>query len=248
MNKLTEIFRNQLNKILNEIGVEDIGNNTFFIIPTTDKENYTTWDDIYRFWSTPTFKGIRLKFDDVINSLVKTEKNTIPLWIKVTYVYQKPVILEISQRFRKLKEVLERNPENTFAPFEVTERNDIDRIVNSERAEAIRILMHKRLLDNRTKIVVGDKIEVSELREVLSTLLNYYRFYPPNPSHQKQDDPNYSELVINQDYQTGEFSICRAENLEEEIESNLTKSEAIDLYLDRMITNEFCGIKIEHRA
>lgn len=248
MDNLIEVFRNKLNRILNEIGVENVENNSFLIITTTDKENYTTWDDYYRLWSTPTFKGIRLKFDDILDCLVKKEKNTIPLWIKVTYVYHKPVILEISQRFRKLKEVLERNPENTFAPFEITKRDDIDQIVNSERAEAIRILMHKRLLDNRIRNLIGDQIDISELKENLISHLNNYRFYPPNPSHQKQEDLNYSELVINQDYQTGEFSICKAENLEEEIESKLTKNLAIDLYLKRMITNEFCGIKIKHRA
>ncbi|WP_235299797.1 hypothetical protein [Portibacter marinus] len=246
MNRTQEIFSDKFQNALKKLGISNTESVSYIIIPTSEKENYTNWDDIFRFWSTPTFKGIRLNYNDVVCNLYKEHKNTIPLWIKVSYKREMPIVLEISQRFRKLKDVIERNPENSLAPFELEGRIEIDQIVNTERSEAIRILMFKRELDKRTKDILGDEISLEELKENLKEHLNNYRFYPANRKHQKIGDINYSSLIINQEYKTGKFSICNAENLEEEIKSELIKIEAIEFYIEHMIQDEFCGLKVKH--
>ncbi len=246
MNKTSEIFQEKLNGILIDLGVENIDSISFIIVPTIEEEHYTNWDDIFRFWSTPSFKGIKLKLNDVISNLVKEHKNTMPLWIKVTYRKDKPVVLEISQRFRRIKDIVDRNPNNLFAPFEVGNRYDIEQIVESERTEAIRILMYKRAIDERTKEIIGDEIHISELEDNFKSHLDIYRFYPANPKHQNVGDDYYSKFVINQDYKSGNFSICDAANLEHEINSKLSKKEAIEYYVKHMIKHEIFGIKIKH--
>lgn len=248
MNRTGDIFHEKFSGFLNELGVKNLDSISFIITPTSEKENYTTWDDIFRMWSIPTFKGIRLKYNEVVNNLAKETRNTMPLWIKVSIQGQMPIVLEISQRFRKPREIFERRPENLFSPFELDDEKKIETYINCERLEAIRILIFKRLLDKRLEEIIGNEIHIKEIKDTLRRHLQHYRFYPASPSHQKIGDANFSEIVIKQDYKTGKFSLCKAEDLDDELESNLSMTEAIEYYIEYKIKDEFFGIKIKHSA
>jgi len=90
------------------------------------------------------------------------------------------------------------------------------------------------------------KISIEEIKESIGRILMNYRFYPPKPNHQKPVDTNYSQLVINKDFKNSAYSICEAENLENEIQSKLNMTDAINYYSKHQIGNEFCGIEVKY--
>jgi len=245
MNKIKNLFEENFTDALKKIGIDNTGEIEFIIIPTEQNENYTTWDDLLRLWSTPTFKGIRLNYSEVVAALVKEDKNIVPFWIKIYYKQDLPIILEISQRFRKIKEILERKPNNEIVLFEIGDDFEIGQIVQNERKEALRILVFTGIAGNKIKSILGDEINLEEIKQILENHLKNYRFYPPRPNYQKQNEENYLSIVISQDYNTGRFSICEAENINYEIISDLTSTEAIDYYIENQMKNNICGMKIK---
>ena len=244
MTKLKEMFNVNFSGMLIDLSIENFDAYKFIIVSTNEKENYTNWDDMFRLWTTPTFTGIKLDYDEVIKYLVKETQNLLPLWVNISYKKGLPIVLEISQRFRKERDINARNPNNKFAPFELKNNKDICQILESERLEAIRILTFNRISDNRIKNLIGSEISIEEIEQSISKILMNYKFYPPKPNHQKPGDSNYSQIVINKDFKNSTYSICDAEKLEKEIQSKLNMFDAIKYYLNHQIEDEFCGIKV----
>ena len=117
MNRLKELFTENFKSALSAIGVNEYESEEYVIIPTAEQEKYTSMDDIYRMWVTPSFSGIRISFDSVIEILVKEDKNVAPLRIKISKNENSPVLLETSQRYRKLRDIAQRKESNIIFPL-----------------------------------------------------------------------------------------------------------------------------------
>ena len=103
-NPISNYFVTNFEKTLEKLGIPNKDKIEYLIYPTSQVEKHTNFDNIYRMWATPSFNGIGISYYEVIQNLVKTDHNTIPLWIKVTRK-NRLVVLEISQRFRKKKQI-----------------------------------------------------------------------------------------------------------------------------------------------
>ena len=244
-NPIEIYFKENFDKTLEELKIAKSDNLEFCIYPTSQIEKYTNFDDIYRMWVTPNFKGIRISYNEVIQNLVKTQKNTIPLWIKILNNQKGILILEISQRFRTRKQVIERNPENPIAPFEIVKKSEFEFNISEEREEAIRILLFKRLIDENLKAIIGKTISYDEFNKALRLNFDSYRFYPPLYNHFKQDDERFSKLVIEKDFNSGQFRIFSSNEKEDSIAENLDYNSVINYYIHNELNWEYKGIKIE---
>jgi hypothetical protein len=123
--KSNSIFlKNQLNKFLHEIGIENFSMENFeqieYIVeydPEEKQESKTNSDDIMRLWSLPNVIGKKLNLNEVCERLV-TYKNEIPLWIKIKGTDESNVLkLLISKRFRKVKIIEEWHKLNEYKPI-----------------------------------------------------------------------------------------------------------------------------------
>jgi len=242
-NPISSYFITNFEKTLEKLGISNKDDVQYFVYPTAQVEKYTNFDEIYRIWTTPSFNGVRISYNEVIQNLVKTDQNTIPLWIKVTR-QNKLVVLEISQRFRKRKQIIERNPDNKISPFEIVEKLEFKFNQEKERKEAIRILFFKRLDENILKTKIGQKIRYDELRDVLSSHFEYYRFYPPLYNHYKSDDERHSKLVIEKDFDSKLFKVFSSNNEENIIEKTDFET-VIKYYIHNELNWEYKGIEIE---
>ncbi|OCK42689.1 hypothetical protein BA195_13860 [Tenacibaculum soleae] len=135
MQKSNSTFlKNQLNKFLTEVGVENFSLKDFdkieYVVefdPTEKQESKTNSDDIMRLWSLPNIIGKKLNINDVCEWLV-TYKNEIPLWIRIESTSEENVLkLLISKRFRKIKIVEEWHKSNEYKPIrnEKTPHNNV---------------------------------------------------------------------------------------------------------------------------
>lgn len=244
MLKARDIFVERFNASLTSQGIQDIKCKSFIIIPTNDVENYTSRDDIYRFWSTPRIIGIRIDYNLLVESLVKDEQNSIPLWVKITAKIDLPILLEISQRFRKVKEVIQRNSENNLAPFEIDNNSSIEYIIQNEREEAIRILFFTRSVDNGLLELIGDKIKYAEVEHFFKKHFENYRFYPPLYNHFKLEDMKYSRTVIEIDFKSKRYRIFKNDDQKETLYTNLNFDQALNYYLEYEQNWELNRIKI----
>jgi hypothetical protein len=244
MKKFKEIFTENFKAALSSIGVSDNYSVKYVIFPTIEQEKYTTMDDIYRLWVTPSFKGIRISFDSVIDALVKEEKNLAPLVIKISKEENSTVLLETSQRYRKLRDIAQRKPTNSIFPFEINQENDLEFNNRIERTEAIRILFFIRNSTPEISEVLGDEITYSEAIINFENHFERYRFYPPLYNHLNAGDESYSSLVIKKDFETNEFSIFINPNTEDVKYNNLNLNTALEIYIDEELKYSINRIKI----
>ena len=244
MKQLKEIFTENFKSALSSIGISDHTSVKYVIIPTDEKEKYTTMDDIYRLWVTPSFKGIRISFDSVIDVLVKEDKKVAPLRIKISKEENKPVLLETSQRYRKLRDIAQRKATNQIFPFEIGEESELLFNNQTERTEAIRILFFRRKFSPDLNELLEDEITYKESIRNFETHFEEYRFYPPSYNHSKVGDESYSSLVINKDFETNKFSIFVNPNLQEEKYNNLNLNDALDIYINEELKHKIYGIMI----
>ena len=244
MNRLKELFTENFKSALSAIGVNEYESEEYVIIPTAEQEKYTSMDDIYRMWVTPSFSGIRISFDSVIEILVKEDKNVAPLRIKISKNENSPVLLETSQRYRKLRDIAQRKESNIIFPFEIIEKSVLEFNNETERREAIRIQFFKRKYTLELNQLLGNKITYTEAIKNFENHFKNYRFYPPSYNHSKAGDESYSKLVINKDFENNEFSLFVNPNYQEEKYNKLTLEEAIDIYINEELKHEIYGLQI----
>ncbi|MBK7009796.1 MAG: hypothetical protein IPH36_14785 [Saprospiraceae bacterium] len=204
---MKEIFTENFKTALSSLGINDYEAEEYVIIPTDEQEKYTSMDEIYRLWVTPRFTGIRISYESVINLLVKEDKKIAPLRIKISKKENKPVLLETSQRYRKLRDIAQRKESNVIFPFEINEETELEFSDQIERIEAIRILFFNRKNSTELKELLNGKISYKEVIGNFEKHFERYRFYPPSYNHSVVGDESYSSLVINKDFKTGDFSL-----------------------------------------
>lgn len=244
MKQLKEIFTDNFKTALSSLGVNDFKAAEYVIIPTAEQEKCTSMDNIYRMWVTPAFTGIRISFDSVIDLLVKEDKKVAPLRIKISKKENKPVLLETSQRYRKLRDIAQRKKSNLIFPFEILEETELEFTAQIERIEAIRILFFKRKYSSNLNELLNGEITYKEAIINFEKHFEKYRFYPPSYNHSKVGDESYSSLVINKDSETPDFSLFINPNVQEEKYHKLKFKDAIEIYINEELNHEIYGLKI----
>lgn len=113
-------FKEQLLRTLNNSLVEQIflDNMTFVILPSDDdnEKPKNTWDEIINWWVLPTSTDVKLSLDQVVETLTSRQA-LLPLWIKVKQQSKDLILLNISRRFRRLKDIKEFHKDNENMPF-----------------------------------------------------------------------------------------------------------------------------------
>jgi|GEM_PF-5322278 len=216
MTELKEVFTNNFKAALASIGIEDYNSETFIITTNPEPEKWTSMDNIYRMWTTPLFTGIRLNFDAVIESLVNEKKKVAPIRIKIYKEdNSKPIVLEISQRFRKLRDLALRKRDNQTYPFEVIDESEYRYSETKERTEAVRILFFRREYDNYIQSIIGNKISHREVIDFFNKHFKKYQYYPAIYNHATKDDDNRSSLVIQKTTEPDQFNLFQNTELKE---------------------------------
>ena len=241
---LKNIFTEHFKAALSSIGIVDYQSEAFVIIPISEQEKLTSRDEIYRLWITPTFSGIRMSFDSVIDVLVKEDRKVAPIQIKISKQENGPVILVTSQRYRKLRDIALRKRTNLMHPFEIQEEAEFEFDSQYERIEAIRVLFFKRVHSSVLKKLLGEDIAYNEAARFFENHFEKYRFYPPSFNQSNIGDESYSSLVINKDFDTNEFSLFTNPDHQKKKHSRLTLAEAIDIYIKEELKYEIYGIEI----
>jgi hypothetical protein len=180
--------------------------------------------------------------------LGKIEKNAIPLWIKIHKDLDKPIILLVSQRYRKVRDVIIRRPDNLIFPFEISEDSLLDFNEVAERLESIRILFFNQKVNNQLLKSIGPQMVYSEVIEICTNHFENYSFYPPSYNYTPKGEGKYNSMVIKKDIATNQFSVYKNPSLKEEIKSHLNLEEAVAFYINKELKHEILGIKIEHLA
>jgi hypothetical protein len=245
MKPVKEIFEENFKVALIEMNVKDIDKEQFVITPNTEFEKCTSMDDIYRMWVTPRFAGIRLSFDQVLEKLVKVEKNAIPLWIKMHKSQGKPVILLVSQRYRKIRDVIIRRPDNLIFPFEICEDSFFDFNEEVERLELVRILFLGQKINSELIESIGSEIKYSEVIQNFEVHFENYTFFPPSFNYAPRGEEKYNSLVIKKDISTNQYSIYKDSSLKEEVKTKLNLEEVMTFYISSELNYQIHGIKIQ---
>jgi hypothetical protein len=113
-------FKNQLFKTLDDnlVGQVFFEKMSFVILPcnATIEVPKNTWDQIINWWVLPPSTEIKLSIDQVVETLT-SRQGLLPLWIKVKQQSNDLILLNISRRFRKLKDIKEFHKDNENMPF-----------------------------------------------------------------------------------------------------------------------------------
>lgn len=246
MNPLKEIFIENFVEVLNSIGVDNPQKEEYIIVQNTEDERWTTMDERYRLWETPSFSGIKISYDSVIGNLVKEHKKLAPLWIKVYNEKDKPIMLHTSKRYRKLRDINLRRRDNELAPFEIAEEPFIDFSASKERSEAIRVIFFTQEAREDLKQTIGDSVAYKEVHKTFKNYFDTYRFYPPT---YKQTNAEGEEadafIVIEKDFATKKFTLFKSHKVANKLQSNLDLEEVLRFYLKEVIKYDICGISIK---
>ena len=245
MKGIKEFFIENFGAALKSIGVDKPQEEKYIIVPTTEEEKLTSMDERYKLWITPGISRIRLSYESLINSLVKEQKKVMPLWIKMHKEKDKPVVLQISHRYRKMRDVILRYRDLENAPFQIAEDSLFEFSELKERREAIRILFFTQKLSLDLKNIIGDEIKFNEVKWNYKNHFEKYRFYPPSYKHTKEGEDTYSSIVIDKDAKTGTFSIFKNPNMEAKVKSKVGIEKAIKYYLQEELNYKICGLEIK---
>ena len=152
--------------------------------------------------------------------------------------------IQLVQRYRKIKQIIERWPDNNIAPFEIDISGKHNYQLFQERAEAIRILFFKRLKDDKLNQLIGKSVEYEELKTIFSKHFENYRYYPALYNHFKIGDEQFSNLVIEKEFKLNSFKIFKNNFENHVIFHGLDFESAFNYYIQNELDWNFKGIEI----
>lgn len=230
-------FKNQLLQTLNDslVGQVYLEKMTFVIIlsDATNEVPKNTWDEIINWWVLPTSTEIKLSIDQVVETLT-SRQGLLPLWIKVKQQNEDLILLNISRRFRKLKDIKEFHKDNENLPFifdnsiDIEFTNDIQKIGLTRK-----LLWNFELTKQEKQFFEKYPLTFTDIRQFAENHFKSYIYFPPDYDHRKPDTKRYSKLVIKKDT---EFSIL--ENIGTPNEKNILTTTDMDKVLDTYLDKE----------
>ena len=208
-------IKSSIETIINrEINLEEF---SFVILPSNLRNEIpkSNLDEIIDMWIMPTKSEIRLTFTEVIETLTSRE-GYLPLWIKLLIVEQNIVLLNISNRFRKLKEIREHNSGNYIKKVETENAEDIVFTIEKERIALIRKLLWRfQLTEAEKEIFKNSELSIFEVELFFKNHFNKYTYFPPDYNHRHINNIDYSSLVIKKN--DSEYKIIECIGTENEI-------------------------------
>jgi len=230
-------FKEQLLKTLNSslVGQVFLDNMTFVILPSNEdnEKPKNTWDEIINWWVLPTSTEVKLSLDQVLDTLT-SRQGLLPLWIKVKLQSEDLILLNISRRFRKVKDIKEFHKDNENMPFVFDNTIDIEFTNEIHKIGLTRKLLWNFELTESEKILFEKyPLTFSDIRQFAENHFKSYIYFPPDYNHRKTDTKRYSKLVIKKDT---EFSIL--ENIDTTNEKNILTTTDIDKILDTYLDKE----------
>lgn len=242
-NPISLLIANHFEEVLKHFGIINGEKINYYLIPYDSNEKLKSFDEMISFWQTPKISGFRISKEMCLNFL-SSAKNEAPIWIK-TYYEKDSLILEFSQRFRKLAVIKEANPNNNLAPFNIQPIGSCVLGKIRERESLIRSKLFDFRLDDALFRLVGSKISEYEYFDFLENHFKSYRFYPPLYNDFKSNEKNYSSLVIEKDFNNNLYSIFRNGKEDEKILNKATLKEVGLKYLNDALNWKIDNIIIE---
>lgn len=230
-------FKEQLLRTLNNslVGQVFLKNMTFVILPSNadNEKPKNTWDEIINWWVLPTSTEVKLSLDQVLDTLT-SRQGLLPLWIKVKLQSEDLILLNISRRFRRVKDIKEFHKDNENMPFVFDNTIDIEFTNEIHKIGLTRKLLWNFELTEPEKILFEKyPLTFSDIRQFAENHFKSYIYFPPDYNHRKTDTKRYSKLVIKKDT---EFSIL--ENIGTTNEKNILTTTDIDKILDTYLDKE----------
>lgn len=210
-------------------------NMTFVILPSNadNEKPKNTWDEIINWWVLPTSTEVKLSLDQVLDTLT-SRQGLLPLWIKVKLQSEDLILLHISRRFRRIKDIKEFHKDNENMPFVFDNTIDIEFTNEIHKIGLTRKLLWNFELTEPEKIIFEKyPLTFSDIRQFAENHFKNYIYFPPDYNHRKTDTKRYSKLVIKKDM---EFSIL--ENIDTINEKNILTTTDIDKILDTYLDKE----------
>ncbi|MDY3530322.1 hypothetical protein PG593_11130 [Riemerella anatipestifer] len=230
-------FKEQLLSTLNNsLGGQVLSANMTFVILPSNADNEkpkNTWDEIINWWVLPTSTELKLSLDQVLETLT-SRQGLLPLWIKVKHQSEDLIILNISRRFRKLKDIKEFHKDNQNMPFILD--NSIEYEFTSEIQKiglTRKLLWNFELTEQEKRFFEKAPLTFADIRQFAENHFDNYNYFPPDYNHRKPDTKRYSKLVIKKDT---EFSIL--ENIGTTNEKSILTTTDIDKILDTYLNKE----------
>lgn len=241
-------FKEQLLRTLNNslVGQVILDNMTFVILPS-NSDNETpknTWDEIINWWVLPTSTDVKLSLDQVLETLT-SRQGLLPLWIKVKQQSEDLILLNISRRFRKVKDIKEFHQDNENMPFVFDNSIPIEFTNEMQKIGLTRkLLWNFELTEQEKSFFENHPLTFTDIRLFIENHFKSYIYFPPDYNHRTPDTKRYSKLVIKKDT---EFSIL--ENISTANEKNILTttdiSKILDTYLDKEMNYRIDNITIE---
>lgn len=204
----TNFLKNQILQTLeNNLGRQiKIDNLKFVILPSNaDNEQIkNTWDEIMNWWVLPTKTEVKLTIDQIVEILTP-KQGLFPLWIKLKSQNEELILLNISRRFRKIKDIKEFHKKNETMPCIFDNSLDLSFTDENVRSGLIRKLLWYFELDEEEKQIF-EKIPLTfnDIKYFFDNHFKNYIYFPPDYNSRKPNTKSYRKWVIRKDV---EFSI-----------------------------------------
>jgi hypothetical protein len=245
-----EFLKDQLLKLLQKhFGEGIVMSELNFVIIPSDVDNEkarNSRDDLINKWILPTTTDIKLALNETVNVLSFGEA-LMPLWVRVKKQEEKVFLLNISRRFRKLRDIREYHKGNEFMPFIYDDHMSLAYSEETERNGLIRKLLWRfNLNETEKETFIKRPLTRVEINTFFIDHFKGYIYFPPDYNHRKPGEKGYNKLAIRRESEN-EFSLI------DDIETSEQKSlktfvnieAAVEYYLDKEKNNIIDGIKIE---
>jgi hypothetical protein len=215
-------------------------NSTFVILPElgAKKKSLSTLEDMANWWVLPYWTNRELTFKEVVAS-IQFFDSISPLWIKVSRIKNNELIgLELSQKLRKRKEILQHHSNDELAPFIICNPY-LDFSYSEKRTGLLNYLTLKlsstSYLKDYFKNNPPTKEEIKKC--IHDNFESSYVYFPNNYTHRNPGDEGYTECLIKYDSTANYYEILSRED------QVIMRSKSSDEIFNKFITDELkCAI------
>ena len=242
---IEEFIKERIIKALALLNISE--NSTFVLIPElgVKMQSLSTMEDMANWWSLPYWINRELTFNEVIDSIHFFDSIT-PLWIKVSRIKNSELIgLELSQKLRKIHEILKHHNDTEIAPFIIS--NPYIDFNHAEKRNGLLNYLTLKLSSSSYLInYFNDNPPTKEeiKKCICNNFENNYVFFPNNYSHRNLGDEGYTENLIRYDYEEKYYEIISRQD--EVIMWSQNTNEIFDRYISQELKCKIGDIKLKN--
>lgn len=207
------------------------------------KKSQSTKEDMANWWSLPYSVNRRLSFNELIDRMHYFD-SIAPLWIKTSKINDGLIGLELSQKLRNRKEILNHHKNSDLAPF-IIKPPYLEFGDNEERQGMLDFLTLTLKSDKKIGEYFNSKSP--KFDEIVCCIKknfdNNYLFFPNNYNHRSKDEPGYSELIIQKNFKDDSYQLTNHDDKIFKKSSDL--NELIGDYIKQELKYRIGQIEIE---